>query len=322
MLMDSLILLSMIQLPDVDMASEELKYNFEEGIHEASQAEEAQGKPLTLEDLDAENKRHLQEAISTQLDLEKTLDSIYDYIPGQPPKELTAYNVALAEVMTQKTDKLFAFAQYKGALPIENLGEDIRLGNSEARMATLEVSDKIQTVAEYYTKELFSRGVLPRLRKLYENTLGITFREPDGFMRSLTLVGFDDQTVVFAAVTDARKVYEGVLGQGAQAENMWNDWKEPIPEEAPRVFFHSDSKTKYASRTILVRDSSIENVVQFYRRELNTLGWTMMGEPLKQNSERTLMFSKESKTCSLAVKKQDDAFCEVLTTCQVVQGQY
>ena len=317
MLLDFFILFLLVQTPDVNAAFDD---DFPDYISDDAsvRVNEKDGNP-TLEEITSENRRRLDEAVSVPLDLEKALDDIYEYIPGQPPKELTAYNVSLAEVMTQKTDKLFSFAQYKGALPIENLGEDIRLGNSEARMATLEVSDKIQTVAEYYTKELFSRGVLPRLRKLYENTLGITFREPDGFMRSLTLVGFDDQTVVFAAVTDARKVYEGVLGQGTQTEKMWDDWKEPIPEEAPRVFFHSDSNTKYASRTILVRDSTVEGVVQFYRRELNALGWTVMGEPLKQNSEWTLVFSKESKTCSLAVKKQDDVFCEVLATCQIVQ---
>ena len=161
------------------------------------------GKNTTLEEVYFENLRREYDERSIQVDVSKFLDELKEAMPMQPPENQEEYNVLIAKIMTKSCEELFDFARYKGVLPQENLGEDIRLGNSEARLASLELSEDIQSVANYYANELFSKGILVRMNKLYANTLGMVFREEDGFTRSLTLVGVNDrQTIVFAAISD------------------------------------------------------------------------------------------------------------------------
>lgn len=262
---------------------------------------------VTLEDIDKEIKRKFDDEKTVQIDIPKMLDEIHDLIPMQPPLEPSEYSIALANMMSKSTEVLFSFAQYKGKLPVENLGENIRLGDSEARMASLDLFEDVQSVAEYYFKELTSKGFLPRMQLLYANTLGITFRDTDGFMRGLTLVGFGDQTVVFASVSDARKVYESFLGVNRDAEmKAWEGWAEPRAEQNPIVIRNSDAHMKQTTRTIVVRASSSDEVMNFYTENLIQMGWSMPDVVKREGGGLMSRFEKGLRRCVVSVTPSED----------------
>ncbi len=282
---------------------------------------------LTLEDVVAD--AFIENAKMTEhVDLNEFVEEVSELIGPQPPANKEEYVVALSNVMTKPVEELFSFATYEGRLPVENLGNDIRLGSSEARMATLEIAADINSVSKYYLGEFLSKGVQPKVHQLYANSLYFSYREPDGFMRTLTLVGFGGSTVVFAAVSDAQKVYKSMMGFDAQQKQkdnqIWNDWREPKLEGDPIVMQSSSDGTRQSSRRVTVKGESERDVMNFYTRELALSGWKMLSEPSKSENGLVAMFEKGlTRRCSVVIGQVGDEVgsFDVLTLCQEIPQQ-
>jgi hypothetical protein len=270
---------------------------------------------LTLDELIDETESF--ERITYDVDLAEASKQLSELVL-QPPQDKEEYAVAVAHMMTMPVAELFSFAQYKGTLPVENLGKNIKLGASEVRMASLDIAADIQTVSTYYLQEFYSKGILPKVHMLYANSLYFSYREADGFMRTITLVGFGDQTVAFAAVSDARKVYESVLGITEQSPSkLWDDWREPKHEGAPIVIHNSEAGVVQASRKITVGGKTAEEVMSYYTRELALSGWTMSDKPKKIQESILMMFEKGNRRCSVTiVEGAVGGSFESLTLCQ------
>ena len=238
-----------------------------------------------------------------------------------PPENKQDYAVAVANVMTKPAEELFAFAQYQGKVPIENLGKDIKLGASEARMATLNLVADIETVAKYYAQELASKNIVPMVNQLKANSIYFAYRAEDGFMRTITLVEIGRQTVVFAAVTDARKVYESFLGlDGRRSPAPWDDWREPEHEGTPIVFRQSEGGTIQTTRKITVKGESLDGVMRHYNRELALSGWKMTQGRSQRDESLSATFEKDARRCSVTITPgAQEGFYESLSLCQEYQ---
>lgn len=270
---------------------------------------------LTLEKLVEERESSNSEMMT--IDLSEASQQLSELVL-QPPEDKEEYAVAVAYIMTMPTAELFAFAQYQGAIPVENLGKNVKLGASEARMATLDIHADIQTVSTYYLKEFYSKDIIPQVHQLYANSLYFSYRESDGFMRTITLVGFGDQTVVFAAVSNARKVYESVLGiNGSISSKMWDDWREPQHEGSPMVMQHSEAGSFQSSRKITIGGKSMEEIINYYTRELALSGWTLTEKPKKFQEGLLSMFEKGNRRCSVTIiESAEEGRFESMVLCQ------
>lgn len=274
---------------------------------------------LTLDEIIAEDEN----SGTTPFDemILKYANKAPEILGPQPPENKDDYAVAIANIMTMPPEKLFAFAQYQGQVPIENLGKDIKLGASEARMATLNLVADLETVAKYYAQELAAKNIVPMVNQLKANSIYFAWRPEDGFMRTMTLVEIGRQTVVFAAVTDARKVYESFLGlDGRRSSKPWDDWQEPEHEGTPIVFQQSEGATVQTTRKITVKGDSLDEVMRYYNRELALSGWKMTQGGSRQDESLSATFEKGSRRCSVTITPgaQEGVF-ESLSLCQEYQ---
>ena len=298
MFTEGFILLMMLQTPG-DMSLSAMDASAEEN--------------WTLEDIMGSDGEHS----STPFDemILKYANKPPELLGPHPPENKQDYAVALADVMTKPAEELFAFAQYQGKMPIENLGKDIKLGASEARMATLNL------VADLETVELASKNIVPMVNQLKANSIYFAYRAEDGFMRTITLVEIGRQTVVFAAVTDARKVYESFLGlDGRRSPAPWDDWREPEHEGNPIVFRQSEGSTIQTTRKITVKGESLDGVMRHYNRELALSGWKMTQGRSQRDESLSATFEKDARRCSVTITPgAQEGFFESLSLCQEYQ---
>lgn len=303
MIVQSLMLLSMLQVPAIDPTP--------------AKPEEY----LTLDEIIAEDEN----SGTTPFDemILKYANKAPEILGPQPPENKDDYAVAIANIMTMPPEKLFAFAQYQGQVPIENLGKDIKLGASEARMATLNLVADLETVAKYYFQEFQSKDIAPMVNQLKANSIYFSFREPDGFMRTITLVEIGKQTIVLAAVSDARKVYESFLGMdGRRSPKPWDDWQEPDHEGTPIVLQQSEGATVQTTRKITVKGDSLDGVMRYYNRELALSGWKITQGGSRQDESLSTTFEKEGRRCSVTIIPGDrEGVFESLALCQEQRQQ-
>lgn len=271
---------------------------------------------LTLDEIIAED----EDSATTPFDemILKYAEKGPELLGPQPPEDKEAYAVAIANIMTMPAKELFAFAQYQGQEPIENLGKDIKLGASEARMATLNIVADLETVAKYYIQEFQAKNIAPMINQLKANSIYFAYREEDGFMRTITLVEIGKQTIVFAAVSDARKVYESFLGlDGRRSPKPWDDWREPEHEGTPIVLQQSEGATTQTTRKITVKADSLDGVMRYYNRELALSGWKMTQGRSQHDESLSAIFEKGGRRCLLMITPgSSEGVFESLALCQ------
>lgn len=234
----------------------------------------------------------------------------------QPPENKEDYAVAIANIMTMPAKELFAFAQYQGELPKENLGKDIKLGESEARLALLEIVDDMESVSKYYLRELQMQNISPMINQLKSNSIYFAFRGSDGFMRTITLVEIGKQTIVFAAVSDAEKVYESFTNPNKSSKFIDN-WREPPVENASQTLQQAEGEIIQQTRHVTVLGKDIDEVVKYYVRELTLVGWRLEGSISRYKEGRSLVFQNDNSTCRLSIMPATRlGRFESLTICQ------
>ena len=218
----------------------------------------------------------------------------------QPPENKEDYAVAIANIMTMPAKELFAFAQYQGQVPKENLGKNIRLGDSEARIALLEITNDIGTVSKYYFRELQLQNIIPMVNQLKSNSIYFAFRGSDGFMRTITLVEIGRQTIVFAAVSDAEKVYESFTVP-SKSSRFVDNWREPPVEYYSQNLQQAEGETIQQTRRVTVAGRDIDEVVKYYVRELTMAGWHLEGNISKHEKGQSLVFQNDKSTCRISI---------------------
>lgn len=229
----------------------------------------------------------------------------------QPPADPAEYASALARLLAKPGAELFAFAAYQGALPVENVGAEARLGEASVRIASLRAEGPVGKVFDYFLKSFESQGLRAQANQLGEGGAYFSFRASDGFLRTLTLVEAEGATMVLAAVGDPAKVKQG-------AAEFISDWPMPRVEEPPLDLSQAEGSIVQLSRHALVQATGPDEVIGFYLRQLPPLGWK--SEPpagVPGADMKVAEFSRGEQRCAVLASGGDGRTCGLNVMCVV-----
>lgn len=211
----------------------------------------------------------------------------------RPPSDPAAYAEALSKVLTAPGYELFEFARYKGELPVENLGSDSKLGQAPVRMASLSIAAPLAEVQGTYAESMRARGLPVFGFPVSENSAYLAYRGQDGFMRTLTLIEMDGQTVALAAVGDPAKMAAG--------QDFLDDWPMPPTDGTPLDLRQAEGAQVQLSRNATVFLPTPGNVIEFYKNGLPPLGWKLEDKSeLKDEQLRSATFARGDQRCTVS----------------------
>jgi hypothetical protein len=204
----------------------------------------------------------------------------------------------LAETASEKPEPVdpdpFAFSVYRGKR-LEPMGSQTIINGAKMEIATLTVQDPPQVVEKTYYETFERMGFrpiigdvpkAPRLRYL-------SFR-PTGSkkLKTVTLVPNGSGTIILASVGNP----EELLVKKPELPG-----KLPVPPnaQASSAIQQMEGGAAANSALFLVRDSSPEQVLEFYRRELAQRGFSSVPNSLQQDSES---FEKGGMLVSISAK--------------------
>jgi hypothetical protein len=163
---------------------------------------------------------------------------------------------------------LFGFSVYRGVRP-EPMGAQTLINGARMEIASLIVEDPPRVVTKFYLQSLERLGIVP-LQGEVEEVPGMTYMSfrPQGSknLKTITLVPHGSGTVILASVGNPEELIEGrsTLPDGV-----------PLPPKAelPSAIQQLEAGQSSRSTFFLVRESSVENVHSFYRKELVQRGF-------------------------------------------------
>ncbi|HEX5748582.1 MAG TPA: hypothetical protein VFZ09_20245 [Archangium sp.] len=162
---------------------------------------------------------------------------------------------------------LFGFGVYRGVRP-EPMGSQL-VNGARMEIASLIVEEPPRVVTKFYLQSLEDMGIAP-IQGQVDEVPGMTylsFRPPGSKnLKTITLVPHGEGTVILASVGNPEELIQGrsTLPDGV-----------PLPPKAelPSAIQQLEPGMSSRSTFFLVRESSVENVQSFYRKELLQRGF-------------------------------------------------
>lgn len=233
----------------------------------------------------------------------------------RPPTDPQQYQAAVDRLRAAPRDELFAFASFEGTVPEENLGEGSRVGNAQLRLASLQVPLAPEDVFDRYRVWLSGRGVAVITGNPAPNTAYLSYRDPsDGFMRSITLIGQGQTTLVVAAVGDPKKMMEPSPMPTAPA-----DWPLPPVLGKPLDMETVEGDRKQRSRFATVGCQDATDIIGYFEVHLPELGWST--DPATRSMTPAMsraQFKRAETYCDVTVnhgRVQNRSACTVNVVC-------
>lgn len=187
----------------------------------------------------------------------------------RPPTDPLQYEAAVDRIRSTPGNELFAFAAYEGVIPSENMGEQNRVGTAMLRMASLSLPVPPEKVFENYRVWLNQRRLPIITGNPGPNTAHLTFRDPsDGFMRSVTVLGQGENTLIVAAVGDPKKMLEQAPLPTSPA-----DWPLPPTLGRPVDFESLEGERRQRTRFASVGCRDAGDLLSFFETHLPEQGW-------------------------------------------------
>lgn len=216
----------------------------------------------------------------------------------RPPTDPAAYATAVEKLRSQRSEELFAFAAYRGQLPVENLGQNAQMGTAAMRMASMNLPDSPTRLLAIYRQSLVDRPAF-RTGKLGAQAGYVSFRGEDGFLRTLTFVAMGEATMVIAAVTDPERAAPAAM---SVPTSFPGDLPMPAFAANPVDLRSEQDGFVQHTRQATTAERSPDALVTFFLERMAQAGWRH--DSVRQETSlpiRTMTFSKDERMCSMTI---------------------